>query len=698
MAKLRLAIALLLLISSLASAQTTRPFGTPGIELKPFTFNPRLLGGSLIDLTFLHDAPAGRTGFIRTHGADLVRGDGSPIRFWGFDLTEWSPGSMEIPPKADAPIYAEALCRLGVNLVRLHFLDLPAPRGMIDGTRNDSQHFNLAQLDNEDFFISELLKRGIYIDMNLNVGRQFARGDGVLTARVGKGPLLFDKRLIELEKDYARQLLTHVNPYTHRAYVAEPGMALVEIVNEDAIYPGWTSNSGYNQELTDLYNAWLKTHLPPDELSALRRAVGVGADQPIPRLTGRQVRLAPRGQYDAECEFMTATEGGFFREMNAYLRHDLGVQCPILATSDHSHSGSSYPLLMDTSQLDVMDGHDYWQHPSENPRNTPMVNEPLNSTVIDLSRTAMLNKPYTVSEMNHPFPNQFACEGIPILAAYAGFQSWDAVVWYTFEMKRDPNWRPYIGDPFDMSLDPIKMPQIAAGALMFERGDLDPARQIVTRSYTVEQAYDSRRLSGNNRPYFTPGFPLSVPLLHGSRISSLDGPPTSPVAAALTGPFQSDTGQLDWFSGPRGLVTIDSPRSQGLVGFVKAGAQSTTNLSADVRNNFCAILLNSLNDKPIATSDRLLMTTAARVENTGMTWAASYIRINRRGSSPTLIEPVTGTITLHDLTAAQRVTVTPLDGTGQAIGLPIMAESSAGGWRIPVGEPVTTWYLIAIDR
>src|SRR6202451_4046331 len=98
---------------------------------------------------------------------------------------------MEIPPKTDAPIYAAALARFGVNYVRLHFLDLPSPRGMIDGKRNDSQHFDLVQLDNEDFFISEMLKRGIYIDMNLNVGRQFKPGDGVPPVRMAKGPLIF---------------------------------------------------------------------------------------------------------------------------------------------------------------------------------------------------------------------------------------------------------------------------------------------------------------------------------------------------------------------------------------------------------------------------------------------------------------------------------------------------------------------------
>ena len=679
------------------------PFGTPGIDLKPFTINPRETSDSLIDVSFLLDAPAGREGFVRAQGAHLVKGDGTPIRLWGFDLTEWSPGSMEIPPKADAPIYAAALARFGVNYVRLHFLDLPSPRGMIDGKRNDSQHFDLAQLDNEDFFISEMLKRGIYIDMNLNVGRQFKPGDGVLSPRVGKGPLLFDKRLIELEKDYAKQLLTHVNPYTHRAYVDEPGMAIVEMVNEDAIYVGWTSTNGYNQELTDQYNAWLKQNRTSEQLAKLREMAGVGADQPMPRLRG--ANIAPREQYYTECEFFTQLESGFFKDVQSYLTKDLGVKCPIIATSDHAHAGSSYALLKDTSQLDVLDGHSYWQHPSERPvKNAPMVNDPLNSTVVELSRTAFVDKPYTVSEMNHPFPNQYASEGIPILAAYAGFQGWDGIVWYSFEQKKDPNWRSYVGDAFDMSLDPVKMPQIAAGALMFVRGDLDAAKQTMQRSYTTQQVWDSRFLPKTDRPYFTPDFPAQMPLLHGSRIKSLDGDPTAAVSEDVSSPLKSDTGQLAWYTSPAdspnqtGLVTIDSPRSQGLIGFVKANDKSVTNLAADVKNDFCAIVVNSLEDRPIASCGKMLLTACVRVENTDMAWDATRTHTSRQGHSPSLIEPVTGQIILRSLDSATAVSATPLDGSGKALRDPVEAAKTMRGWEIPVGDPATTWYLVTVSR
>lgn len=676
-------------------------FGTPGIGLQPFVVDHRRGAGAVIDLSFLLEAPAGRDGFLRVHDGHLAKPDDTPVRFWGVNLTEWTRGSASIPTKEDAPLWAAALARFGVNLVRLHFLDLPAPRGMIDANRDDSQHFDAEQLDREDFFIAELLKRGIYVDWNLNVGRRFKEGDKVLSTKVGKGPLLFDRRLIELQKDYARQILTHVNPYTKRAYVDEPGVALVEIVNEDAIYLGWSADSPYDQALTELYNDWLQRNFPAAELAALRAMAGVTDGQPMPRLKGPAVRTAPLEQYRAESRFFRDLEAGFFQEMRTFLKRDLGVKVPVIATADHSHAGSGHALVADTSLLDVVDGHTYWQHPGDRLyHHAPMVNDPFNSTVAELSRTAVSGQPYTVSEVNNPYPNQFGSEGIPILAAYAGFLDWDAVVWYTFEPKRDAAWAPYVGDPFDLSLDPVKMPQLAAGALMYLRGDIARAKITVERSYSRDQVTDARRAPDLERPFFTPGFPASVPLLHGIRVKSFDGAPTTAVNAPVTGPLASDTGQLVWsgYEHQMGLVTIDSPRSQGLVGFVRKNEASVTNLAARVRNDFCAIVLNALEGESIARAPRLLLTTGTRVENTGMQWDAARARVTEQGRSPTLVEPLTGTVILKNLAGARRVLAQPLDGSGHRLGEPIAANNTAAGWEIPVGQPVTTWYEVTVER
>jgi hypothetical protein len=248
------------------------------------------------------------------------------------------------------------------------------------------------------------------------------------------------------------------------------------------------------------------------------------------------------------------------------------------------------------------------------------------------------------------------------------------------------------------------MPQIAAGALIFVRGDLDGAKQTVERSYTTREVWDSRLLTKADRPYFTPGFPAYTPLLHGSRIKSLNGGPTATTWEEAASPFKSDTGQLTWYTSPAdspnqtGLVTIDSPRSQGLIGFVKANDKTVTNLAADVKNDFCAIVINSLENKPLAACGKMLLTACVRVENTDMAWDATRTHTAWQGHSPSLIEPVTGQIILRNLDSATAVFATPLDGAGKALRDPVAAAKTLRGWEIPVGDPPTTWYLVTVSR
>ncbi|MEI9974257.1 MAG: hypothetical protein WDO73_20725 [Ignavibacteriota bacterium] len=77
-----------------------------------------------------------------SRGAHFVKPNGQRIRFWGVHLTDWSKGSVELPSKEDIPMYAGTLARYGVNIVRLHFIDAMAPRGIVDVTKDDSRHFD----------------------------------------------------------------------------------------------------------------------------------------------------------------------------------------------------------------------------------------------------------------------------------------------------------------------------------------------------------------------------------------------------------------------------------------------------------------------------------------------------------------------------------------------------------------------------
>ena len=673
--------------------------------MKPFMMDHRGAAGSRVDLSFLLDAPAGKSGFVRIADGHIVSADGKRLRLWGVNVTDWSKGSTMLPTHEEASLWAATMSRFGINCVRLHFLDLAAPRGLIDPGRDDTRGFEPQQLDRLDFWIGELKKRGIYIDLNLNVGRSYKEADGVKDAdkiRWAKGLTFFNRRLIELQKEYASQLLTHNNPYTKLEYRNEPAVAIVELANENALYVGFRAPTpAYEKELSELYNEWLSGRLNPVELAKFRAATGAQGEELVPRLTSREIAAAPPERFSIEVEFFIEVERRYFREMESYLKNSLKVRVPVIATADHSHSNSGYALVSSTSLLDIVDGHTYWQHPgARGPQNTPMVNNPLRSTVVELSRTAFAGKPYIVSEVNHPFPNEYASEGIPILAAYAALQDWDGVFWYTFEPKLPRDWAPVIGDPYDISHDPVKMPQLAAGALMFIRGDIGPARKVLKRSYTAQQVQESLRLPQSESPYFTPGFPLSLPLRLGSRISSLSGKASEKIDLRDSDPIASDTGELIWHTSPEmgGLVTVDGERSQAEIGFLGANRKPLRHLAPEIDNRFASLILTALDSQPIARSTRMLLTAGAAAGNSGMEWNESRTALKRWGASPTIIEPVTGQVLIRNIDKARSVTVAALDGSGQRIGGPVRAVKTEAGWKFRLGGQVTTWYEIVVER
>ena len=160
----------------------------------------------------------------------------------------------------------------------------------------------------------------------------------------------------------------------------------------------------------------------------------------------------------------------------------------------------------------------------------------------------------------------------------------------------------------------------------------------------------------------------------------------------------SDTTELLWrtSSNTSGIVTINTPKSQALIGFVRDNKLFTSNLSAEIENAHCAITLSSVDGLPIARSAKLLLTTGSRVENTGMEWNAKRTSLLKWGTAPTRIEPVSGTITLRGLSARSTVTVTPLSANGSPLEKPVPAIKTKEGWRIPVGVTPTVWYAIEL--
>ncbi|MBM4019849.1 MAG: hypothetical protein FJ288_16265 [Planctomycetes bacterium] len=183
------------------------------------------------------------------------------VRIWGVNLCF----AANFPARADAERVAARMAAGGVNSVRLHHMDTSSwPRGILDP--KDPLKLHPEAVERLDYFIDQLARRGIWVNVNLHVGRAPSRALGLAqpNTKYDKIVGIFTPALVDAQKQYARDLLTHVNPYRKVRYADDPAVAFVEITNEDSLFM-WSARTDlrdlpefYAKILQGRYNAWLK--------------------------------------------------------------------------------------------------------------------------------------------------------------------------------------------------------------------------------------------------------------------------------------------------------------------------------------------------------------------------------------------------------------------------------------------------------
>jgi hypothetical protein len=706
-------------VHSQKKAQTT---------LQPYNIDWTTGNQTDFDLSSFLEKPAGEAGFIQIRNGHFYTADGKRLRIWGVNLS----GGACFPDKEDAAQVAAFFARYGINGVRFHFLDSKwgPDKSIFDYEDATTRRFNPEQLDRFDFFVAELKKQGIYTNINLNVGRGFKAADGVPESDhlgLAKAATLFNDRMIMLQKEYARQLLTHTNPYTGNKYTDEPAVIIVEIVNENSLVEAWFSDrvtgqnylnphtwSGtppyYAMELTRKYNDWLLENMSSNIVDSIAREAGRNQDGLIPRLESKEFKDASQLRFHTEATFIMDLERSFYSGMHHFLKSALGLKAHVAGNSDHNHYKSGYALLSSLAKLDLIDGHIYWQHPNyiRDPQTgknriqfkyTPMVNQPAMSTVVQLSRSAVSGMPFTVSETNHPFPSEYATEGIPILAAYALLQDWDGIFYYTLEHGNPKEWNDKAPNPFDIYADPNKMTNMAMAALMFHRADVAKADSIILRDYSHHEIIEGIRDNVGERPYFTPGFNAALSLVYRTRIGGFFREHGYYQSFVIPNPIVSQTGELSWYHGnEQGMVNINTPRTQGMVGFVKNSGKELPNLRVDISNEFSSIILSSMDMKPIAEADELLLAVTSKFELTNMKYNNDRTELLEWGVKPGLISPVSGKISLTGLENIISAELIAIGGDGNRLKSVLSKPDASGILHFDIGSPATPLYLIRILR
>ena len=438
-----------------------------GEDWIPLDYRKEVVAGSAADLSHFkfRDGPAGKYGWLKAKDGQFVfenRPD-EPQRFWGANFC----GESTCPSHADADRIVTFFERAGYNTMRIHHYERTLVKGSADHLTPNPE-----SLDNFDYFFAKAKEHGIYTTTDVYVSRPVFWKDigidreGQIEMSLVKGLFLVHEPAFENWKAFARNLFTHVNPYTGLRYADDPAMPYVALVNEGMF--AWSRGIFDQDETRAVWKKWLAEKRAADPKffpKAPADCAGCSIDD-------------KDSWYKGLWAFRGEMESRFARRATAYLR-SLGVKALL---TDWNCGG--YPTGDLTNTLDYVDTHFYVNHPSflgdrwrlpvrmgnSNP------NEATREIAVWMGRTAWRAKqPYTISEWNFTAPN--ACRGAAglLTGACAALLDWDSL------------WRfDYIGRGQDLDdgttglgyfavmADPFMTATERAGVLLYRRRELKP--------------------------------------------------------------------------------------------------------------------------------------------------------------------------------------------------------------------------------
>ncbi len=654
------------------------------VDLARWHKNVLLPGASPVDLRYLNHPP-GTHGFVRADGNRLVFEDGTPAKFWGINVMAYALFSSN----EQIQLHAQRLAKLGFNLVRLHHHDTTAwvSPTVIDKDTDSSRKLSPKGIDKVDYWIKCLSDNGIYVWLDLHSYRQFKEGDRVtehgeiatfseLNASKGKpgeakGFCQYDPALQKLMAEFQENYLSHVNPYTKRAYKEDPAIVGLLITNENDLTQHYgmraVPNSG-NSVLNRLFE---------EQVSTFAQRTG---------LEPSKIRQ-PWAPGPAKL-FLNDQEHRFYSVLLQSLRK-LDVKAPVAVGNMWGDNPfSSLPAL---TTGDLIDVHRY--DGAGNLRADPRYESNMASWI---GCDQVAGKPLTVSEWNFVASQQLAVDrfnGPLFVASIAALQGWDGLMMYGYSQMplkggahRAGVWNT-INDPAMLALMPN-------AALAYRQGHVSPAKKTYCLTLTPQQLFNSglnpdtcpaaRTLMEQSR--FTIAIPETRELdwLHAAEAEPdsvrIDDPQQSFLSDEAES-VRSDTGELErnWTTGSQ---TINTPMTQAAQGGIGGRKIELADVSFEVETPNAAVAVTALDGKPIRESSKILVTSVARV------WKETTNK--KGGSSDVFSEPVRGFISIR---AQAGLRVVPLMGNG-AEGRTIDTASKDDAYRIRLDGMESHWTLL----
>lgn len=576
--------------------------------------------GSALDLSFLQDAPAGKYGRVLAGKDGNFRFAGRPekiFHIWGTNLC-FATSMME---KNKTDQLVRNLRAFGYNAVRLHHFDVD-----LCGWRNMTNRIRPERLDALHYLLAELKKAGIYYSLDLYTARFFdirkvpgvswdpdkSYYSGIAKDSYNLAAMLL-KPVREDLKQFTRNLLLPVNPYTGMSIAQDPALISISILNENSM------------------------------LVSLSHPLSIAKEQYI-RAFEQEMKRAGRSpgrkEYDLEFrKFGMKVYREYYRDMVDFLRNEIRTNALITDQNFLAYPNLTFQRL----EYDLVDEHLYCGKNSLRTR----------FSYLNGSARRVFGKPFQISEFNFSYPAPNRSEGGIIYPAMAALQDWNGLYRFCHANREDLIFSPGTGlEKWDMVNDPARNIPERIAAMIFLRRDVAPAPESVAsivgdassfepfqrfypantgavvfsaKTGSVAVAADGSRFL-NPLPQDAAGL-VNLSTEYRRTLSSLPVVPGNDPAAmerfakqkkyalhAKEDSVTSSTGEIraDFKNGIFLLVT---PRTEGIF-FDRKGRIQGRCLSAG-SDSQAAVAATSLDGKPLAESERVLLIHSTDMQNEG---------------------------------------------------------------------------------
>lgn len=317
----------------------------------------------------------------------------------------------------------------------------------------------------------------------------------------------------------------------------------------------------------------------------------------------------------------------------------------------------SYEKEYDIS--DFLDVHGYWQHPLFDDglwsyvnftiKNTPMFDSSTYGTFNTLTKLKPFNKLYTISEYNHPFPNEHMHEKFPMVGSWAAFHDWDIV--YQFSYGQNNSNKYYNTGFFNMANNPIDISFAPFIALSFRS-------HYVSTSHNYVHTKISRDLIQSMNLYRTVNLKTLIstnpwwPGIHDVEI--IDNYENEIVYDTNINLSENKkdfiTEEITW---KNSIYQVNAPKVRTITGRIGNNEKTyecnlgllKINISLNqTLKESATIGILSLDDRDLENSKKILLSIGGKIMNTGQKWNPSRTSTGKTheganwGEAPVLVQ------------------------------------------------------------